>query len=105
VSATLRPHLDLLPPSERQIWHELVAITPDFVLYDKTALALHPGHRQSVDVDFFGSHAFEPLALKSVMPFLAEAEITQPSTNTLSVIVDRGGPVKLSFLHRPGSNP
>jgi hypothetical protein len=33
--------------------------------------------------------------------FLASAPITQRAPNTLSVIVERGGPVKLSFFELP----
>jgi hypothetical protein len=36
-------------------------------------------------------------------PFLAAATVTQQAPNTLSVIVDRGGPVRLSFLARQNS--
>jgi Nucleotidyl transferase AbiEii toxin, Type IV TA system len=74
---------------------------PVQVLYGGTALALHLGHRTSVDFDFFGARAFEPARLASTMPFLAGATITQQQPNTLSVSVDRGGPVKISFFGLP----
>jgi hypothetical protein len=37
----------------------------------------------------------------STLPFLAGATITQQEPNTLSVSVDRGGPVKISFFGLP----
>jgi hypothetical protein len=36
------------------------------------------------------------------MPFLAGATITQQAPNTLSLRLDRGGPVRLSFFGVPG---
>jgi hypothetical protein len=94
--------LDILPPAQRRVWDELAAIPPEFVLYGGTALALRLGHRQSIDFDFLGSRKFAPRALTDSLPLLAEATITQQAPNTLSVVVSRGGPVKLSFFGVPG---
>ena len=49
------------------------------MLYGGTAVALHLGHRHSIDFDFFGNRA----------------------RNTLSAVVDRGGRVKVSFIGVP----
>jgi hypothetical protein len=96
------PHLDVLPKPQRRLWDELAAVPPEFVLYGGTAIALHLGHRQSVDFDFFGSRTFDPAKLTASVPFMTAAKITQREPNTLSGIVDRGGPVKLSFFGVPG---
>ncbi len=77
-------------------------IPAEFVLYGGTAIALHLGHRQSVDFDFFGSRAFDPARLAACIPFMAAATITQREPNTLTGILDRGGPVRLSFFGVPG---
>lgn len=63
-----------------------------FTLYGGTALALHLGHRKSVDFDFFGSRAIDVSSLESEVPFLAGAKVIQRERNTLSAIVDRGAP-------------
>jgi hypothetical protein len=97
-----QPRLSILPAPQRRLWDELVGVPSEFVLYRGTALALHLGHRTSVDVDFFGDRAFEPARLASTLPFLAGATITQQEPNTLSVSADRGGPVKISFFGLPG---
>ena len=73
----------------------------EFVLYGGTALALHLGHRSSLDFDFFGSRVLEQPALETGISFLAGAKVIQRDTNTLSLIVDRGGPVKVSFFGVP----
>jgi Nucleotidyl transferase AbiEii toxin, Type IV TA system len=96
------PHLDILPKPQRRLWDELASVPPEFVLYGGTAIALHLGHRQSVDFDFFGNRPFDPAKLTAAIPFMTAATITQREPNTLSGIVDRGGPVRLSFFGVPG---
>jgi hypothetical protein len=96
------PRLDILPKPQRRLWDELAAIPAEFVLYGGTAIALHLGHRQSVDFDFFGSKVFDTATLIASIPFMEAARITQREPNTLSGIVDRGGPVRLSFFGVPG---
>ncbi|MBV9784869.1 MAG: nucleotidyl transferase AbiEii/AbiGii toxin family protein [Acidisphaera sp.] len=96
------PRLDILPKAQRRLWDELVGVPAEFVLYGGTAVALHLGHRQSADFDFFGNRPFDPAKLAVDIPFLAAATITRRQTNTLSGVVDRGGPVRLSFFGVPG---
>jgi hypothetical protein len=96
------PRLDVLPRPQRTLWDELGAVPEEFVLYGGTGLALYLGHRQSVDFDFFGDKTFEPRQLAVQLPLLAGAAIIQQAPNTLGVILDRGGPVKLSFFGVPG---
>ena len=95
------PRLDILPAPQRRLWEELAGLPKEFVLYGGTAVALHLGHRESVDFDFFGNCAFEPMQLLPRMAFLTNATVTQRAPNTLSVSLDRGGPVKLSFFGLP----
>ena len=73
----------------------------EFVLYGGTAIALQLGHRQSVDFDFFSNRPLDPTKLVPAIPFLAAATVTQREPNTFSCLVDRGGPVKLSFFGLP----
>lgn len=101
MTTAFQPCLSILPPPQRRLWDELGAIPAEFVLYGGTAIALYLGHRQSVDFDFFGDRAFEPARLVARLPFLEGATITQQAPDTLSVLVDRGGPVKLSFFGLP----
>lgn len=60
------------------------------------------GHRESVDYYFFGNRRFDPARLNEKVPFLFGAIIIQQEPNTLSVMVDRNGPVKVSFFGVPG---
>lgn len=95
------PHLEILPPPQRSLWPELAQVPADFVLYGGTAIALHLGHRQSVDFDFFGTQDFEPRQLQTALPFLSHAELVQSARNTLTCRVDRDGPVLVSFFGTP----
>jgi hypothetical protein len=98
---TFEPALHILPAAQRRVWEELAAVPPGFVLYGGTALALRLGHRQSIDFDFFGQERFQPATLLAALPLLAGATVTQQAPDTLSVTLDRGGPVKLSFFGLP----
>lgn len=95
------PRLDILPPSQRRLWDELGEVPPEFVLYGGTAIALYLGHRESADFDFFGDRPLDPNNLTLAIPFLAGAAVAQREPNTLSCVVDRGGPVKVSFFGLP----
>lgn len=68
------------------------------MLYGGTALALRLGHRISEDFDFFGDFPFQPDELERHLPVLAGSTRLQSAPNTLTGLVDRGGPVKLSFF-------
>jgi Nucleotidyl transferase AbiEii toxin, Type IV TA system len=94
----LIPRLDILPPPQRALWPELTGIPPGFVLYGGTALALRLGHRTSEDFDFFSNESFRPDDLERRVHLLIGAPRLQSSPNTLVTLVDRNGPVKLSFF-------
>ncbi len=101
MSTDFQPNVRILPASQRRLWKELVAVPAEFVLYGGTAIALHLGHRQSVDFDFFGNMLFDPVLLATQILFLAGATITHQEPNTLSATIDRDGPVKVSFFGLP----
>ena len=98
----IKPRLDILPAAQLLLWPELAEIPAEFTLYGGTAIALHLGHRQSIDFDFFGTRAFQPQELLNSLPFLRDAQIQQQQSNTLTCLVNRGSPVKISFFGLPG---
>lgn len=73
MTSDFTPRLDILPPPQRRLWDELSAVPPEFVLYGGTALALHLGHRASMDFDFFGNKPLDPSRLVPAVPFLGGA--------------------------------
>lgn len=94
----LTSHLEILPAPQRRLWAELSLVSPDFILYGGTALALRLGHRASEDFDFFSNQALRPDDLERQIPFLTGAQRLQSSPNTLVSLVERDGPVKVSFF-------
>jgi len=92
------PNLAGLPPAQRAVWLELAQVSSQFVLYGGTGLALRLGHRQSEDFDFFADAPINPDELLNGFRVLAGATIRQKAPNTLTVMVDRPTPVKLSFF-------
>jgi hypothetical protein len=98
---TFTPKLDILPDAQRLLWEELAAIPDDFTLYGGTAVALHLGHRQSVDFDFFAAKGIDTAALYNGIAWLNGATVMQQEKNTLTCLVRRGEPVKVSFFGLP----
>lgn len=95
------PRLDVLPAAQRRLWDELSELPEPFVLYGGTAVALHLGHRFSVDFDFFVRESIDPRLLTQKFAFLQDANIVQVERETLTVVADRDGPVKISFFGLP----
>lgn len=96
---TLRPRVEILPAAQRRLWAELGAqLPPCFVLYGGTALALRTGGRQSEDFDFFANDPIDAHRLASALPFLKGAGLIQAAPSTATFLVDREGPVKVSFF-------
>jgi len=92
------PRLEILPFAQRKLWNELNGTPKEFVLYEGTALALRLGHRSSEDFHFFSNQSFAPDVLRKAIPHLQDAEMVQFERNTLTAVVDRGAPVKVSFF-------
>lgn len=102
MTQSFSPCLDILPPPQRRLWQELAEVPREFILYGGTAIALYLGHRPSVDFDFFGDRDFDPDQLINSIPFLANGQVIQKAKNTLTSLVDRDGPVQVSFFGVPG---
>jgi hypothetical protein len=94
------PRLDILPAAQKEIWPALSAAPRlSFVLYGGTAVALHLGHRQSVDFDFFRAEPLDKGQLRKAFDFLEKATVLQDTRDTLAVVATvPSGPVKISFF-------
>jgi hypothetical protein len=94
------PLIEILPPAQSEIWPQL-APAPDlsFVLYGGTAVALHLGHRVSIDFDFFKAEPLDKARIETSFRFVRNARTIQEDENTLVVDVPMpSGPVKVSFF-------
>jgi hypothetical protein len=96
----LDPKLAVLPAPQREIWPSLApAAELNFVLYGGTAVALHLGHRNSLDFDFFRSEPLDKDRVRSEFQFVNHAAILQDTPDTLAVLADLpSGAVKVSFF-------
>jgi hypothetical protein len=101
VKSIFTSQLDTLPAPQQRLWPELRQIPPEYILYGGTAISLRLGHRQSIDFDFFGHRDLDLQALTDAVTFLRDAQTIQRDRNTLTVVVDRDGPIKLSFSGVP----
>lgn len=88
------------PPAQQEIWPQLApAPRASFVLYGGTAIALHLGHRVSIDFDFFSAEPLDKKQLESSFAFMRGAQILQEDPNTLVIVAKMpSGPVKVSYF-------
>jgi hypothetical protein len=100
----LEPKLGVLPPAQREIWTSLApAPQLNFVLYGGTAIALHLGHRESLDFDFFRSESLDKDQIRAAFGFIDGAAILQDAPDTLVVVAEMpSGPVKISYFGNIG---
>jgi Nucleotidyl transferase AbiEii toxin, Type IV TA system len=96
----LEPRLDVLPLAQNEIWSSLVpAPHLNFVLYGGTAIALHLGHRESLDFDFFRSDPLDKDQIRANFQFVRGAAILRDAPDTLAILAEMpAGPVKVSFF-------
>ena len=96
----LEPRLDILPAAQKEIWASLApAPNMQFVLYGGTAIALHLGHRESLDFDFFRSGPLDKDQIRARFQFIRGAAVLQDSPDTLVILANRpAGSVKVSFF-------
>jgi hypothetical protein len=96
----LEAKLGILPAAQREIWSSLApAAKSGFVLYRGTAVALHLGHRESLDFDFFRSEPVDKRAVRAAFGFIDGGSVLQDAPDTLVVSTEMpSGPVKISFF-------
>ena len=88
---TLAPRLDALPPPQRALWPQLVAVPRRYVLYGGTALALRLAHRPSIDFDFFAHDHLDHHELETVVPFVRDAAVLDEGPDTRTILVTSTG--------------
>ena len=94
---SFEPRTEILPRAQQEIW-PLLAPAPrlSLVLYRGTAIALHLGHRVSVDFDFFRTEPLNKKDIERSFTFLRNAQTIQEDESTLVVIAPmQSGSVKV----------
>lgn len=93
-------HINTLAPKTKTIL-DLIAGQPflnSFYLSGGTALALHLGHRESEDLDFFSKADFDPTKIQLELEQISQLSSVEQSVGTLNC---HAGDVQLQFLHYP----
>ena len=90
-------HREILTAAQKRLWAKLAGVKwiDAFYLGGGTALALHLGHRESVDFDFFSADPFAPEALIPQLQELGSVSVVQIDARTLHTSV---AGVKTSFF-------
>jgi hypothetical protein len=86
------PRIEILPAAQKEIWPQL-APAPDlsFVLYGGTAVALHLGHRVSIDFDFFKAEPLEKARIEASFQFFRNARTLTSTIKVMGKAHELGG--------------
>ena len=100
---TFSPHMEVLPPEQKQLWPQLASAPRlGLVLYGGTSIALQLGHRSSVDFDFFTEHPLDRAQILDSFSFLKNSTLLQVRPDTLTFAVSSDSAphpqVKVSFF-------
>lgn len=93
-------HIQTLAEPTKNLLYKIKGI-PDlqsFYLSGGTALALHLGHRESEDLDFFTKDKFDTEILQQRLSSINKLEDVEAAEGTLNLFLEN---VKLQFLHYP----
>lgn len=86
-----------IEPKTKRILDKIVSsgISAQFYLAGGTALAIHLGHRMSIDLDFFSRSDFSIEKIKKELSLLGDVVVNDQEDGTLNASLDG---VKISFL-------
>jgi len=92
-------HYDILSQEQKDILPDIQDINKNFLLVGGTAIALHLGHRKSIDFDFFSDQEFDMDSLKNQLrKNLSFDKILIDKANEFTFI-SKG--VKITYLYYP----
>ena len=90
---------EILSPEQVQLLPFLKTVSKNFGLVGGTAVALHLGHRRSIDFDLFSHKPFDNNAVKRIVTRVAE--ITKTFVRHSGEYTFMCGEVKVTFYHYP----
>ena len=91
-------HKEAIDERTKSVWNKIAktGIANRFYLAGGTALAVHFGHRKSIDLDFFSKEGFSTSDLRRQLSQIGEIVLLGESDGTLHVTFDH---VMVSFFH------
>lgn len=94
-------HLEILDKKQTTLLPFLSQFKKDFGLVGGTAIALHIGHRESLDFDLFSTKSFGNMAIqKKIQEAKTVEKVLVDKKDELTVVIDG---VKITFLYFPFS--
>ena len=97
-------HFEILDSKRKTFLPQIIEAGAGFYLAGGTALALHIGHRDSIDFDFFSTQTIDTVALWKDIEHIFVGNTflkTQEEENTLSCLIAEDIRVSL-FSHKVG---
>jgi len=92
-------HREILTKEQEELLPLAKKFYKDFGLVSGTAIALHIGHRESIDFDFFSFDGFKTFNIKRrVMGFRAIDKVIVSKSHEFTFLLNR---VKITFFHYP----
>ena len=89
----------VLNSDQEQLLPFIHSFSSDFYLVGGTAIALHLGHRRSVDFDLFADSTFDPMVIRNKIMQNQTVEYTfSQGAGELTLLINK---VKVTFFHYP----
>ena len=89
----------ILSPSQQQLLPLVQSFGQQYYLVGGTAIALHLGHRRSIDFDLFSDHSFDPMKIRSKLrPRYTIDQTISQGDGELTILIQN---VKITFFHYP----
>ena len=92
-------HKEILTPEQEGMLHLFSVFVKDFGLVGGTAIALHIGHRRSIDFDFFSFEPFDNVSIKQKV--FRKKKIDEIFVNRKGELTFSIQGVKITFFHYP----
>lgn len=88
-----------LNADQEQLLPFIKSFSSDFFLVGGTAIALHLGHRRSIDFDLFTDNTFDPMMIRNkIMQDKTIDHTFSQGSGELTVLINK---VKVTFFHYP----
>lgn len=89
----------VLNNDQEQLLPFVKSFSPSYYLAGGTAIALHLGHRRSIDFDLFTDNTFDPMVIRNnIMKDKTIEHTFSQGTGELTVLINQ---VKVTFFHYP----
>lgn len=90
---------NILSPEQKKLLPLIKSFSANFYLVEEAAIALHIGHRRSIDFDLFTDNTFNPLNIrKQILTNYKIDQTFSQGEGELTILINK---VKITFFHYP----